>query len=225
LVVVSDEAAGAPSIRQAAALQLLLERSGRTLQLGVTRWLTDSLSAPNADLLVVARYQEIDKRSSLLADAGFVLQQGPALLPGDTPSPPTATPGAAAPPPLPPTPAAFPAKPLPATTDPPRFSASQAGRVAVGQPSHVRPVGDRASPDRTRSPARICSSSPARTRPYLGAARWHPAARQRNAALSAARREPTVAASSRSSQPAKSPCKPGYSRLLGSGFLELSGTR
>ncbi|MFM7582280.1 MAG: hypothetical protein ACKO9F_06130 [Caldilinea sp.] len=146
LVVVSDEAAGAPSIRQAAALQLLLERSGRTLQLGVTGWLTDSLSAPNADLLVVARYQEIDKRSSLLADAGFVLQQGPAPLPGDTPSPPTASPQRAAPTPLPPTPAAFPAKPLPANTDPPRFSASQAGRVAVGQPATHAPLSETEPP-------------------------------------------------------------------------------
>ncbi|MFZ4848621.1 MAG: hypothetical protein ACOYL7_05760 [Caldilinea sp.] len=164
LVVVSDEAAGAPSIRQAAALQLLLERSGRTLQLGVTRWLTDSLAAPNADLLVVARYQEVDKRSLLLADAGFVLQQGPAPLPGSTPSPPTATPQRAAP--TPPTPAAFPAKPLPATTDPPRFSTSQTGRMAVGQPATHAPLAE-PLPTEPAAPPEVAPAAPPDPTLYL----------------------------------------------------------
>jgi len=168
LVVVSDEAAGAPSIRQAAALQLLLERSGRTLQLGITRWLTDSLSAPNADLLVVARYQAVDKRSSLLAEAGFVLHQGPAPLPGGTPSPPTATPQRAVPTPPPLTPAVFPAKPLPATTDLPRFSASQAGGAAAERPATHAPLADaEPSPTEPAAPPEFAPSATPEPTLYL----------------------------------------------------------
>ncbi|MEJ5247041.1 MAG: hypothetical protein WHS90_04695 [Caldilinea sp.] len=74
LVVDSSDPVGAQAIAKAAELQRLLELSGRSLQLGATRWLTDS-AAGDADLLYVARYQDADRSTTLLADIGFALEE------------------------------------------------------------------------------------------------------------------------------------------------------
>ncbi|MDW8441988.1 MAG: hypothetical protein RML96_16025, partial [Caldilineaceae bacterium] len=74
LVVDSSDPVGAQAIAKAAELQRLLELSGRSLQLGATRWLTDS-AAGDADLLYVARYEDADRSTTLLTDVGFTLEE------------------------------------------------------------------------------------------------------------------------------------------------------
>lgn len=74
LVVDSSDPVGSQAITKAAELQRLLELSGRFLQLGATRWLTDS-TAGGADLLYVARYEDASRSTTLLADIGFTLEE------------------------------------------------------------------------------------------------------------------------------------------------------
>ncbi|MBO9392743.1 hypothetical protein [Caldilinea sp.] len=104
LVVDSSDPVGAQAIAKAAELQRLLELSGRSLQLGATRWLTDS-TASDADLLYVARYEDASRSTTLLADIGFILEErivtptvrAPAVVPTVTATP-AQTPSPALPP-------------------------------------------------------------------------------------------------------------------------------
>lgn len=75
LIVESSEPVGAQAVTKAAEIQRTLELSGRSLQLGATSWLTDSAVANAADLLYVARYVDADRSTTLLRDAGFVLEE------------------------------------------------------------------------------------------------------------------------------------------------------
>jgi hypothetical protein len=74
LIVDSSDPVGADAVSKAAELQRVLEASGRTLQLGATAWLTDSAAAGAADLLYIAHFEDADRATTLLADAGFVLE-------------------------------------------------------------------------------------------------------------------------------------------------------
>ena len=74
LIVESSEPVGAQAVSKAAEIQRALELSGRSMALGATSWLTDS-SASSADLLYVAHYADADRSTTLLSDAGFVLEE------------------------------------------------------------------------------------------------------------------------------------------------------
>lgn len=74
LIIDSSDPVGADAVSKAAQLQGVLEASGRTLQLGATNWLTDSAAAGAADLLYVAHFEDANRSTTLLADAGFTLE-------------------------------------------------------------------------------------------------------------------------------------------------------
>lgn len=74
LIIDSSDPVGADAVSKAAQLQGVLEASGRTLQLGATNWLTDSADAGAADLLYVAHFEDANRSTTLLADAGFTLE-------------------------------------------------------------------------------------------------------------------------------------------------------
>lgn len=75
LIVDSSDPVGAQAVSKAAELQRVLELSGRSLELGATAWLTDSEAASGMDLLYVASYVNAEESTTLLADAGFVLEE------------------------------------------------------------------------------------------------------------------------------------------------------
>jgi hypothetical protein len=75
LIVDSSDPVGANAVSKAAELQRVLEASGRTLQLGATNWLTDNTAAVDAaDLIYVAHFEDAERTTTLLADAGFTLE-------------------------------------------------------------------------------------------------------------------------------------------------------
>ena len=74
LIIDSSDPVGADAVSKAAQLQGVLEASGRTLQLGATNWLTDSAAAGATDLLYVAHFEDANRSTTLLADAGFTLE-------------------------------------------------------------------------------------------------------------------------------------------------------
>ncbi|HAJ34264.1 MAG TPA: hypothetical protein DCL15_01040 [Chloroflexi bacterium] len=133
LIIDSSDPVGAEAVSKAAELQRVLEASGRTLRLGATSWLTDSTAAGAADLLYVAYFEDADRATTLLADAGFTLETrlitptlpASAALPAteSTPAAPTPSaapgemtaPATATPTPLPELPALPPAPDVPPT--------------------------------------------------------------------------------------------------------------
>lgn len=74
LLIEGSDPVGAAGLGKAAELQRTLELSGRALELGATAWLTDSAAGGDADLLYVAHYEDAARSTTLLADAGFVLE-------------------------------------------------------------------------------------------------------------------------------------------------------
>lgn len=101
LIVESREPVGAQAVSKAAEIQRALELSGRSLTLGATSWLTDS-AANEADLLYVAQYVDADRSTTLLNDAGFVLEERviTPTLPTAAAAPAVTTPTPTAPPPI-----------------------------------------------------------------------------------------------------------------------------
>lgn len=93
LLIEGSDPLGAAGLGKAAELQRTLELSGRALELGATAWLTDSAAAGDADLLYVAHYEDAARSTTLLADAGFVLETRmvtPTIAAPDTAPPPAA---------------------------------------------------------------------------------------------------------------------------------------
>lgn len=89
LVVEGSDAVGAQALSKAAELQQVLELSGRTLQLGATKAFTDSVATAGSDVIYVAHYDDANRATTLLSDAGFALEERvitPTLAaPGSTP--------------------------------------------------------------------------------------------------------------------------------------------
>jgi len=75
LIVESSEPVGAQAVSKAAEIQRVLELSGRSLALGATSWLTDSAASGEADMIYVAHYVDAARSTTLLEDAGFVIEE------------------------------------------------------------------------------------------------------------------------------------------------------
>lgn len=168
LIIDSSDPVGADAVSTAAQLQRVLEASGRTLQLGATTWLTDVAAAGAADLLYVAHFEDADRSTTLLADAGFTLETvivTPTLPAASATTPPTSTPAAPTPTPAPggvtapetATPTAPPELPTlpPAPDAPPTFLPESTPLTLTTAPENnpqQAPTSDQAPPE-TATPA------------------------------------------------------------------------